>query len=460
MPKTTLRKNRSKLLHKKRNTKRNLQYTIQNVRTCGGSRSIKIMSFNVLAQLATSHYYKTSGLSNHIKKLDNNVLPFTNEQSKQIRIWQPKNPPIYEHFVDTARRFEKIKMIINSEKPDIILFQEFDNYLYTYLLKELIGYQGKYGFPPLQKDSYDLFREFGAAIFVKKDTLQIMDWLPLDYLSYGLFEHKKNTLPTSFPELLNALKYPVTIGIDTKTTLTKDSTDVTTTTFKISDDFFHLDKTDTFKFKYNTKDINSYDKKKQQEVETKDDLFGKKTVLYARLKLLSSESDGFIDVMSVHLSGDDSKQDKPEPKKTRMLQFMAEFYSKLEICEQKPLLTVIGGDFNCSQPLSDGDATSKLCMNNNESNGIENLLTGFNRLTQPKPMATTDSYDYSEKRDGAWIDHMFFKYHDNRQTVPTLNVFADDLKTGHERIFLHDNKNEPDELLASDHKPIWAQFEL
>ena len=469
MAKNSIRKkNKLNQLKNRRQTTRRLPYNVQ-IMKGGSDNTCTVLSFNVLARLATHYNHALRDmkyLDSMVESMDQianaGVDHKTINAAANLRKLRPSAKP-YEHIVDTARRFEKIKSIILAEsQSDVVFLQEIDTYLFRYLMSETDFnevYDGYYRFPPIGKpEAFDLFLEFGTAIFWKKNKYTAELKLPLDYLSYGLFN---SLLQTSEPFDPKQIDYPDAIGINTKLTIKSNNTpenDKTAYTLNM-ENIGQPNKDDAFIYKaQSNKDayekiatrIFTYPTSNLKHVTIDnnialDDIFGKKPGTFVRLKTILGQLQQ-IDLVCLHLNWS-KKQTNPE--RELMLKFTTDFLNKVN--SESSALTVIGGDFNLAiQP------------NNNPFNNEYVMANQPNNENKP----TTFDFDYGTKSSPAWIDHMFYKVQtpsDNKQdaTSPILEVLSEDsIKIdAHTRIFTS-SKEETDKksFLASDHYPIKATF--
>jgi hypothetical protein len=136
-----------------------------------GLKKYKIMSYNVLAR-ETTHFHNNS----HNFKFDKNSnllhtqIPFQNE-----------------HIEQTIQRFDKIKIEIEKQAPDIVLLQEVDNYFFTYIMKHLQDYDGYFNLfiPTINKE---LSIKHGTSIIWRKNKFILNEVLTLDA---ELYRNKK-----------------------------------------------------------------------------------------------------------------------------------------------------------------------------------------------------------------------------------------------------------------------------
>jgi|688.fasta_scaffold12161_11 hypothetical protein len=133
-------------------------------------------------------------------------------------------------------------------------------------------------------------------------------------------------------------------------------------------------------------------------------LFNRKNATYVRLTEIGTQS--IISLVSIHLSGDDSKRNFLTNAKENLLTFALEFLNKNESDYR-----VLGGDMNCPmliRAIESGCAPEEKCCDV----GIKNLLnkSGFNQITQNGTISTCD-FDYAsdEPIEGkrVLIDSMF-----------------------------------------------------
>ena len=138
----------------------------------GGTLTIKVMSYNVLARGATP--YQNHGYSfENIREIPiiDSQIPKTDSQIQM--------PKPYEHIEQTMKRYELIKKEIQDKSPDIVLLQEVDNYFFTYILKELSYYDGYFKtiVPELKGD---LSLLFSTAVLWKKKMFDCKTFKTLD----------------------------------------------------------------------------------------------------------------------------------------------------------------------------------------------------------------------------------------------------------------------------------------
>lgn len=529
MVKTTIRKkNKPTLKHK---TKRNLPYTISKMKGGTESVDISVLSFNVLARNATWQNHASRditmldsdinesakikvGMVDSSNPVENKVTTKLTDAISNITSSDNSNIPVmlsdivlrklqkdakqYEHIFDTMNRFEKIKQIIIDSKCQVVFLQEIDSYLYTFLMNATDFaeiYDGYYKFPPLGKESYDLFGEFGTAIFWEKSKFEEpVIKVPLDYVSYGIFKSMTATNPgldnsdaLNKDNYITKMNYPSALGIDTRKTFiieaTREGNNVYATInqeieFNVDIPIDNTKNNEETPPKHFDKNINlQYTKTEYTDTKEKlDDLFQKKPATFVRLKCKGTEK--FIDLVCVHLHGIGLKsKDDNHPafniennkQRQRMIKFINDFLSKAQHGESDIALTVIGGDFNLPHSLLE----------------TANLFSEFTHVKQStetiKP--TTNSFDYADhtvdalpdtpkitSKDGTpkdnkepqWIDHIYYKYNTdaiNGQVV-TLEVFdADTLNTG--KYAIVKSKKQPDgKLFASDHFPVKTTFQI
>lgn len=480
MVKTTIRKKNKVILKHKNKTRRNLPYTIRKMKG-GDGIPFSVLSFNVLARNATHYTQKTRDLT----MLDSDIITkstpntTTGVEIDKTRDLQPKAKP-YEHVVDTARRFEKIKQIIETEKCDAVFLQEIDSYLFTYLNSNLLGYTGYYRFPPLGKDSTDLFGEFGTAIYWNSAKYTMVDAVPLDFLSYGIFNTIKDNPDIKFD--INSINYPTVIGINTLHTLKQPETTTNTEPNSVytttTTDIFkknNLENINNLKFTYPS-DVIEYvtSTVKGKTVVSIDETFGKKPATFVRLQCnpptTNNKEYEYIDLVCVHLNGENITvtvtvpPDNTQPtytyptnlKRDKMLEFINDFLSKIP--QDNTILTVVGGDFNFPH-INSGIFTATI------STKLPNL-THLKGLLTPDQIKTTDKFDYIKDAtsqtpifEKQWIDHIYYKYKTNSTSTPTLEVNADVIKTDKLPITKPDKQSD-NILYASDHFPVKATFNI
>lgn len=432
-----------------------------------GTSTIKVLSWNILARNATYHNLSTRDQTTFTEwvKTDDKPADITfnkdpeNKDGKSYSTRDLHKGRQYEHIVDTARRFEKIKDALLAEEADVIFLQEIDEYLYKYLLKGQTTFDGYYRLPPLQKETFDLHSEFGTAILWNNAKFSKVHAVPLDYLRFGLFNthNKKNDEPFD----INSINYPAILGTNTEETLHKNEDDGTD--FIVNPIIF----TDPNKltFTYETGDIISKHVNQISKQLPKDNMFGLKTATYVRLRQSTEPSDDVYDFVSVHLSGTDKAEtdtsaiDNTNSKQTKMAKFIKDVLEKTKI-PTPPKLTVIGGDFNCMGDATDNtpDKTHHPCFTN-----ISEQLKGYAHVeldpNNTQLTTTTDSYDYipnglkAQNTKSAWIDHMWYT---GGTSVPQLTIH-NDVVLNVESAPIYPSKIV---RLVSDHRAISATFSV
>jgi mRNA deadenylase 3'-5' endonuclease subunit Ccr4 len=149
-------------------------------------------------------------------------------------------------------------------------------------------------------------------------------------------------------------------------------------------------------------------------------IFANKNATLVRLREKAATEETFS-VVSVHLSGDDTKSNSATIEKKNLVGFVLE-----ELTKTDDKYTVIGGDLNC--PISDLScpvvSTDVDCC----YKWIKQSMTknDFNQINQTSQVTTCD-FDYSKvKHDKTLIDSIFFKnLSDNGYSVQTLSCKDD-----------------------------------
>lgn len=474
----------------RRNANKSAKRTKRNrgTKQTGGTGEIIVFSLNCLARAATQfsaakhrdYYhpnYKTTNPITYNTNVTMSVDDIVFQQGRQPSIGVHRGE-CHEHIEQTYIRFFEIQKRIIESKADVVLLQEVDNYLFTYLMKKFNPngtklYDGYYKLPPLHKPTPDLAREFGTAILWKPSKFTAVKKLPIDYITHARYTYLNPKSSDQGKDLLEELDYPDYLGVNTAETFYKKEDGNW-----IPKGYEWIQKIKDIKPPNNKADKSEADKSEAEKAEAEkakaeaeaeaekakakaeaeglyykftdnkgnlSSVFGMKIATFVQLQSISEKKT--YDFVSLHLPGNSKKVNVLNTESQNMLEFIKHILDK-----SNNDIQIVGGDFNCDK-IKGGNT------------GFAYIKNAFGGLTPIEYEGfSTYSYDYAGEGNDttAQIDHIFYKgvvQSQQKITVTELKI-GDKNDDSHEVYSSNPTDTYADVLYASDHSALIATFQI
>ena len=461
----------------RRNANKSAKRTKRNrgTKQTGGTGEIIVFSLNCLARAATQfsaakhrdYYhpnYKTTNPITYNTNVTMSVDDIVFQQGRQPSIGVHRGE-CHEHIEQTYIRFFEIQKRIIESKADVVLLQEVDNYLFTYLMKKFNPngnklYDGYYKLPPLHKPTPDLAREFGTAILWKPSKFTAVKKLPIDYITHARYKYLTSQNNNQGNDLLELLDYPDYLGVNTAETFYEKDNNWIPKSYewiqKIKDIKLPTNKENADAAKAEAEKAENADAAKAKSegnyytFDNKSNLssvFGMKIATFVRLQLIDKEKTKTYDFVSLHLPGNSKEVNVLNTESQNMLGFIKQILDK-----SNNEIQIVGGDFNCDKIKG-------------KETGFASIKTAFDKFTPIEYDGfSTHSYDYAGKVNDtkAQIDHIFYKgvVQSQQQIKVTELKIGDKHDDSHEVYSSNPTDTYADVLYASDHSALIATFQI